>query len=78
MTAHPPYYFLDFWALVITGSAAFAFIRSRRRKHRSRTGPGPAHGGAHAAQDPAGGGTSGHRTTPVQRPDESRQPRDRA
>jgi hypothetical protein len=36
MSLHPPYYFLDFWILVIIGLAVVALARSRRRRRRSR------------------------------------------
>jgi len=39
MTPHPPYLFLDFWALVIIGLAVFAIVRWRRRKRQPGAGP---------------------------------------
>ncbi len=32
MTPHPPYFFLDFWALVIVGVGVFLVVRARRRR----------------------------------------------
>ena len=75
MTLHPPYYFLDFWAVVIIGSAAFALVRHRRRRRHPRAGAGAGHGAAH---DRADADVTGHRSAPVRRSDEPRQPRDPA
>lgn len=55
MAPKPPYYFLDFWALVIIGLAVFALMRSRCRKRPSRTRAGDAAGLAHDEQTPAPG-----------------------
>ncbi len=73
MTPHPPYYFLDFWALVIIGVAVFAFVRSRHRR-RSLHGMADARPGGARRQAGADGGASG--TASLQGPGQSGPPRD--
>lgn len=74
MTPRPPYYFLDFWVLVIIGSAVFAFVRSRRRRRLPRPQADAADGTAREEHAQADGGASG--AAPVQRPAQSRLPHD--
>lgn len=63
MSPHPPYYFLDFLALVIIGLAIFAATRSRRRKQLSRAQAGGRSGAAHDERAPADSTPSERRTT---------------